>query len=135
MQPAKFEHAIENILGRDARFDPHAYLFLKDALDFTLKRAAEGNGGIARHVSGPELVAGFRDLALQEFGPMASTLMQEWGLGETRHIGEMVFHLIDEQVFGKQDSDRIEDFEDIFDFRRAFEDPFTPRARLEARLF
>ena len=64
MQPAKFEHAIENILGRDARFDPHAYLFLKDALDFTLKRAAEGNGGIARQVSGPELVAGFRDLAV-----------------------------------------------------------------------
>ncbi|MCU0796123.1 MAG: hypothetical protein MUF31_09330 [Akkermansiaceae bacterium] len=135
MQPAKFEHAIESILRRDSRFDPQAYLFLKDALDFTLKRAAEANSGRARHVTGSELVAGFRDLALQEFGPMASTLMQEWGLGETRHIGEMVFHLIDEQMFGKQDSDRIEDFENLFDFRRAFEDPFTPRARLEARFF
>ena len=135
MQPAKFEHAIESILRRDSRFDPQAYLFLKDALDFTLKRAAEANGGRARHVTGSELVGGFRDLALQEFGPMASTLMQEWGLGETRHIGEMVFHLIDEQMFGKQDSDRIEDFENLFDFRRAFEDPFTPRARLEARFF
>jgi hypothetical protein len=50
MQPAQFEHAIENILKRDKRFDPHAYLFLKDSLDFTLKRAAETNHGQARHV-------------------------------------------------------------------------------------
>ena len=132
MQPAQFEHAIENIRRRDPRFDPQAYLFLKDALDFTLKRVAESNGGRARHVSGAELVEGFRDLALQEFGPMSSTLMHEWGLAETRHVGEMVFHLIDEQMFGKQDSDRIEDFEDLFDFRQAFEGPYTPRRRLEA---
>lgn len=132
MQPAQFEHAIENIVRRDRRFDPHAYLFLKDALDFTLKRAAEGNGGQPRHVSGRELVQGFRDLALQEFGPMAHTLMDEWGLENTRNIGEMVFHLIDEQMFGKQDSDTLDDFEHIFDFEEAFAHPFVPKSQLES---
>ncbi len=131
MQPAQFEHAIENILRRDSRFDPQAYLFLKDALDFTLKRAAEDNAGQPRHVSGRELLLGFRDLALQEFGPMAHTLMAEWGLDNTRNVGEMVFHLIDEQMFGKQDSDTLEDFENIFDFDEAFAVPFVPKARLE----
>lgn len=131
MQPAQFEHAIENILRRDSRFDPQAYLFLKDALDFTLKRAAEDNAGQPRHVSGRELLLGFRDLALQEFGPMAHTLMAEWGLDSTRNVGEMVFHLIDEQMFGKQDSDTLEDFENIFDFDEAFAVPFVPKARLE----
>jgi len=126
MQTAQFETAIENILRRDSRFDPHAFLFLKDALDFTLKRAAEGNEGQPRHVTGPELLEGFRDLALQEFGPMAATLMEEWGLTRTRDIGEMVFLLIEEQMFGKQDSDRIEDFEDIYDFEEAFTTPFVP---------
>ena len=131
MQPAQFEHAIENIVRRDSRFDPQAYLFLKDALDFTLKRAAEDNAGQPRHVSGRELLHGFRDLALQEFGPMAHTLMAEWGLERTRNVGEMVFHLIEEQMFGKQDSDTLEDFEEIFDFHEAFAEPFVPKARLE----
>lgn len=127
MQAAQFEHAIENILKRDKRFDPHAYLFLKDTLDFTLKRAAESNDGNARHVSGQELLLGFRDLALQEFGPMSGTLMSEWGLTCSKNIGEMVFQLIEEQMFGRQDSDTIEDFEDVFDFEEAFITPFLPQ--------
>jgi uncharacterized repeat protein (TIGR04138 family) len=132
MQAAQFEHAIESILKRDKRFDPHAYLFLKDALDFTLKRAAEGNDGVARHVSGQELLLGFRDLALQEFGPMSGTLMSEWGLTSSRNIGEMVFLLIDEQMFGRQDSDTIEDFEDVFSFEDAFVLPFLPQGSAAA---
>ena len=128
MQAAQFEHAIDNIVARDRRFDPQAYLFLKDALDFTLKRAAEGNGGAARHVTGQELVEGFRDLALQEFGPMASTLMEVWGIRSSRHIGEMVFHLIDEQMFGRQDSDSLDDFDGVIDFDDAFVAPFQPKA-------
>jgi uncharacterized repeat protein (TIGR04138 family) len=127
MQPAQFEHAIESIVKRDPRFDPQAYLFLKEALDFTLKQAAESNAGQTRHVTGRELLGGFRDLALQEFGPMAHTLLAEWGIHTTRHVGEMVFHLIEEQMFGKQDSDTIEDFEDLYDFAEAFQAPFVPR--------
>lgn len=126
MQAPQFEQAVEAILKRDKRYEPLAYLFLKDALDFTLKRATEANGGEPRHVSGAELCEGFRDLALQEFGPMASTLMIEWGLRESRDIGEMVFHLIEEQMFGKQESDTIGDFAGVFDFDSAFVDPFVP---------
>lgn len=126
MQTAQFEHAIEKILNKDSRFEPQAYLFLKEALDFTLKRASEDSEGKNRHVSGTELLFGFRDLALQEFGPMAQTLMEEWGLSSTRNIGEMVFHLIDEQMFGKQESDTLEDFEDVYDFGDAFTKPFEP---------
>jgi uncharacterized repeat protein (TIGR04138 family) len=129
MQAAQFEHAVENILKRDSRFDPHAYLFLKDSLDFTLKRVAEGNQGQTRHVSGSELVLGFRDLAIQEFGPMASTLMSEWGLTKTRQLGEMVFLLIEEQLFGKQDTDTLDDFVGVFDFHEAFVLPYTPKNR------
>ena len=49
MQAMQFEQSVLSIIKRDKRFDPHAYFFLKDALDFTLKRVAEGNGGQARH--------------------------------------------------------------------------------------
>lgn len=132
MQPVQFEQSVISILKRDRRFDPHAYLFLKDALDFTLKRVAEGNGGLARHVTGPELLTGFRDLALEQFGPMACTVMDEWGVTEGQHVGDMVFNLIEEQVFGRQDSDQREDFSGVFDFRQSLIDPFLPsRLRIQ----
>ena len=72
MQAMQFEQSVQRILGRDRRFDPQAYFFVKEALDFTLQRVAGGNGGQARHVSGQELLEGFRDCALEQFGPMAS---------------------------------------------------------------
>ncbi|MGB0292004.1 MAG: Minf_1886 family protein [Luteolibacter sp.] len=126
MQAIQFEESIANILDRDARFDAQAYFFLKEALDFTLKRIAEENAGQARHVSGPELLAGFRDCALEQFGPMASTLMAEWGVHRGEDVGDMVFHLIEEQVFGKQESDSHQDFADVFDLLQALQQPFLP---------
>lgn len=132
MQPVQFEQAIVSILGRDKRFDPHAFFFLKDSLDFTLKRAADGNSGLSRHVSGGELLEGFRDLALEQFGPMASTLMGEWGVRECSDVGEMVFLLIEEQMFGKQDSDTKEDFQGTFDLYEALTRPFLPKRLLKA---
>jgi uncharacterized repeat protein (TIGR04138 family) len=132
MQAMQFEQSVVSILKREKRFDPHAYFFLKDALDFTLRRIAEKNGGQARHVSGAELCEGYRDFALEQFGPMASTLMLEWSVRKCQDIGDMVFHLIDEQVFGKQDSDKPEDFSEAFDFQASLVAPFLPQARAAA---
>ncbi len=132
MQAMQFEQSVVSILKRDKRFDPHAYFFLKDALDFTLKRIAEANGGQARHVSGPELLEGCRDFALEQFGPMASTLMTEWSIRKCQDLGDMVFHLIEEQVFGKQDSDKQEDFSEVFDFEASLVVPFLPKGRAAA---
>jgi uncharacterized repeat protein (TIGR04138 family) len=128
MQPAQFEQAVESIIKRDKRYEPQAFLFLKDALDFTLRRITEANDGEHRHVTGTELCQGFRDLALHEFGPMAATLLQEWGIRESGDVGEMVFHLIEEGMFGKQDSDRKEDFQGVFDYEEAFVLPFLPKS-------
>ena len=49
MQAKQFEQSIVSILKRDKRFDPHAFFFLKDALDFTLKRISESNAGTRLH--------------------------------------------------------------------------------------
>jgi uncharacterized repeat protein (TIGR04138 family) len=131
MQAVQFEQSVLSILKREKRFDAQAYFFLKDALDYTLKRIAENNEGQARHVSGKELLEGYRDLALDQFGPMASTLMREWGVRKCLDVGDMVFHLIEEQVFGKQDSDRREDFSEAFDFEESLIRPFLPQRKIK----
>lgn len=126
MQALRFDSSVENILQREKRFEAGAYFLLKDALDFTLKRTRE-EGGEERHVSGEELIHGFRDHALQEFGPMAFTLLREWGVHTCSDVGDMVFELIEEGMFGKQDSDTREDFADHYDFAEAFLLPYLPQ--------
>lgn len=128
MQPVQLEEAISRILVHEQRFDPGAYFLVRDALDFTVERLAARNQGESRHVSGPELVHGFRDFMLQEYGPMAGTICRDWGLTESQHIGDIVFHFIGENVFGKQDSDNLDDFANVLDFDKAFEEPFLPQA-------
>jgi uncharacterized repeat protein (TIGR04138 family) len=127
MQPIRFEESVVSILERDQRYDGHAYFFLKDALDFTVKRFAENASGRNRHVTGKELLEGFRDFALEQYGPMAATLMEEWGIHQSGDIGNMVFRLIEEQVFGKQDTDKPEDFEGWFDLNQSLRVPFLPK--------
>lgn len=132
MQAMHFEQAVASILERDRRFAPGAYEFLKEALDFTLKQVMDQNGGTPRHVAGQELLAGFRALALQQFGPMASTLLQEWGVRSCSDVGDMVFLLIEENIFGRQESDSKQDFAEVYDFEEAFVAPFKPSAAREA---
>jgi len=133
MQPIHFEESVISILKRDQRYDGQAYLFLKDALDFTLKRFSEEKPDRNRHVRGDELLEGFRDYALELFGPMAATLMEEWGVKHCRDVGNMVFRLIEEQVFGKQDSDTQQDFEGSFDLNKALREPFLPKGQGKPR--
>jgi uncharacterized repeat protein (TIGR04138 family) len=130
MQPTQFTDAVEAISSNQESYDSGAYYFLKDALDFTVRRVMESNDGKHRHVAASELLVGFRDFAIQEFGPMASTMMTEWGINTCSDIGSMVFELITEGVFGKQDSDTREDFSEIFPLIESLEAPFSPSKQL-----
>ena len=51
MQPTQFTDAVYAVAQREQRFDVGAYFFLKDALDFTVKRVMDNNNGEHRHVS------------------------------------------------------------------------------------
>ena len=128
MQKMDFEEAVEAVLEKDRRYEMEAYAFLRDALDFALKSEEEGVREENRHVDGGHLLNGFRDYALQEFGPMAQTVLDEWGVRSTDDVGEMVFNLIDVGVFGKADTDNREDFKGVYDFDKAFQGPYMPKS-------
>lgn len=127
MQKEQFEDAIRRIISRDKRFEREAFYFLKEALDYTVQDMSTKHPENSKHVSASQLLHGFRDLALKEFGPMAVTLFNEWGIHCCADIGDMVFLLIQEGVFGKQDNDRHEDFVEIYTFENAFVTPFLPQ--------
>src|SRR5919197_5739788 len=126
MQKIGFAEALESILASDRRYQRDAYVFLRDALDFTTKQQKKIKGTTVRHVSGPELLEGVRQYALKEFGPMVVTVFDSWGIRSTEDIGHMVFNLIGAGIFGKTDEDSIDHFKNIFDFQEAFVKPFAP---------
>jgi uncharacterized repeat protein (TIGR04138 family) len=127
MSLKNFQEVIQLICKEDARYDAGAYNFMRQALDFTLSRIREQEEGVQhRHVTGQELCAGIRDYALGQYGPMAYTLLKEWGLNQTEDFGEIVFNLVEYGVFGKTETDSREDFVKLYDFEETFRKPFQP---------
>jgi uncharacterized repeat protein (TIGR04138 family) len=126
MQKIGFAEALDSIIAADPRYHRDAYVFLRDALDFSTKQQKKIKGTPVRHVTGPELLDGVRQYALKEFGPMAMTVFDSWGIHSCEDFGHMVFNLIDAGIFGKTDRDSIEDFKNVYDFEEAFAQPFAP---------
>jgi uncharacterized repeat protein (TIGR04138 family) len=122
-----FNEVVEQIIEKDPRYGKEAYIFLKEALEFTIKQKKRGKTESGSHVNAVELLDGFRQLALKEFGPMVMTVLEYWGVRSSFDVGQMVFNLIGAGVFGKTETDSVEDFDQALDFRVAFVAPFEPR--------
>ncbi len=127
MQKIGFAEALDSIIASDARYERDAYVFLRDALDYTTKQQKKLKGAAVRHVAGPELLDGVRQYALKEFGPMVVTVLFYWGIHTTEDFGHMVFNLISAGIFGKTEEDSIEDFKNVYDFKEVFVKPFAPQ--------
>ncbi len=120
-----FDEIIEKIATADPRYHRDAYTFLREALEFTQGLICKK--GEMRHITGQELLGGIRDYALSEFGPMAVTVLEEWGIRSTADFGEMVFNMIEHNLLAKTDKDTREDFKEIYDFTVVFRKPFLPK--------
>jgi uncharacterized repeat protein (TIGR04138 family) len=129
MQTIGFQEAIEKISKDDSRYHPEAYVFLRDALEATLKRRKKARKEVSPHVGAAELLEGFRVHGLQEFGPMAITVLNYWGVRSSEDVGNMVFNLVAAGIFGKTDEDTIESFREGYDFVEAFVLPFRPEPK------
>jgi uncharacterized repeat protein (TIGR04138 family) len=132
MRTITFEEAVAQILEEDPRYAPEAYHFIREALDWTtrsLKKPAEGPG---RHVSAAELLEGIRQYALKEYGPLAMTVLQAWGIRQCADFGQIVFNLVNKELLGKTDDDSVHDFDNGYDFAAAFRAPF--RINAECRM-
>jgi uncharacterized repeat protein (TIGR04138 family) len=127
MREAAFMEIVKQICEKDSRYDIEAYLFVREALDYTIKMLQKPEGGPSRHVSGQELLEGIRRYVIDEFGPISKTVLNDWGIEKTNDIGDIVFNLVQAGEFGKTDEDKSEDFAGGYDFHDAFVKPFLPK--------
>lgn len=129
MQDPDFAEIVTLICKEDPRFDRKAYDFVRLGLDHCVKELRKKDASRAersRHVTGPELLDGIRTYALDQFGPLTKTVLNAWGVHHCHDFGDIVFNLIEYNVFSKTENDRREDFADIYDFDEAFVKPFQP---------
>ena len=129
MQDLDFNEVVELIHKEDPRFDRKAYTFIRHGLDQTVKELRKKDVDRAQrsqHVSGPELLEGLRVYALDQYGPLTKTVLNSWGIKRCQDFGDLVFNLIEYNVFSKTENDRREDFSDIYSFDDAFVKPFLP---------
>jgi uncharacterized repeat protein (TIGR04138 family) len=127
MQEINFDEAVESILAKNSSYTREAYLFVREALDFTQKLIGKESRGTIRHVSGQELLNGIRQFALQQFGPMAMTVFEEWGVKNCCDFGEIVFSMVEIGLLAKTEKDSRDDFQNGYDFTDAFRKPFWPQ--------
>ena len=119
-------HPIVELLNQDQRYHIEAYQFVREALAYAqeiLKMPGRGGEG-EQHISGQQLCEAIRRYALDQFGFMAMTVLNSWGVHSTSDFGEIVYNLIRIKHMKKSKHDRREDFDDVYEFASAFEPVF-----------
>jgi uncharacterized repeat protein (TIGR04138 family) len=134
-------HPIAQLLEADRRYPFEAYVFIFEALHYAQnvlnmgterpgeappspETSAEVEGVTERHVTGQELCEAIRRYALEQYGYMAKTVLNNWGIRGTGDFGEIVFNLIRAGQMRKTPTDTRVDFDDVYDFDTAFRQGF-----------
>lgn len=123
MSDTSLQRILELLSQKEPRYHPEAYQLVWKAMDLLARKwATEGRRDFRAH----EVMEAFKEVTLQEFGPLSLLVLEEWGVKSTRDIGNLVFNMVELGLLGKSPEDRIEDFDHGFDFQEAFKKPFLP---------
>ncbi len=115
--------SLEAIAGEDGRYNAMALKFVYEGLGVTIEKIRSDQVE-KRHISGGELSNGLADLAMERWGRLARLVLNRWGVHTTRDLGEIVYLMIANNWMTAQQDDKLDDFDDIYDFERVFEKDF-----------
>jgi uncharacterized repeat protein (TIGR04138 family) len=139
-----FQDELARVIAQDPRYSIEAYAFVLESLNHarqeklkaqrrlrgkrrSAEQARESPVGTSKskkprksgHVTGSELCESVRKLSLDQFGLLAATVLEHWGVRSTSDIGDIVYNLIAAGDLEKTPSDSRADFDNVFDFNRA----------------
>ncbi|MBX3473713.1 MAG: hypothetical protein KF754_04965 [Planctomycetes bacterium] len=121
--PMDVEGGIMEICRKDRRYAPAAYRFVMfEGIEYTAREHLKLKE--RRHLTGAEVCEGLRKLALSQFGFMACDVWRSWGVTCTRDWGNIIFNLCDHKLLQRTDTDRIEDFEGVYDLETGLRQAF-----------
>ena len=110
MDLTKIDSTIENICANDIRYHENAYHNIFNALSY-----CDTVMNTEKNLAAKELAIGYRDVTLSKYGPLALEVLNHWGIYSTQDIGNIVFNLVNANLLGRSQGDKIEDFNNLFD--------------------
>ncbi len=133
--------SLQQMLEQDARYPLDAYVFVRDALSYASDVLNLGSDSLhepslefespsrsrsagERHLTGQELCEAIRLYAINQFGYMAKTVLNNWGITCTNDFGNIVFNMINVGLMKKSQNDRREHFDNVYEFSDVFERRF-----------
>ena len=114
--PEDILQKIQKLIDSNPQYKFEAYSFVLAALHYTMASFPE-----PRHVTGQEFCEGIKRYAIDQFGPLARTVLEHWGIRETLDFGRLVFALVDAGLMRKTEEDSLDDFKHVYDFNMAFD--------------
>ena len=139
-----FRDELAKIIASDPRYSIEAYAFVLEALNHARHQKLKAKGSdrdkerssepererrassssskksrVSEHVTGRALCEAVRKLALRQYGLLAATVLDHWGVRSTSDIGDIVYNLIAAGDLRKSPSDSRADFDNVFDFETA----------------
>ncbi len=127
------KHPIFQLLRDDPRYTLDAYQFVRDALSYAQESLGMPQKAAhvdpedpppEAHLTGQQLCEAIRQYALEQYGLMTKVVFSNWGIHSTSDFGAIVYNLIDIGLMKKSETDRREDFDDVYDFDTAFKQEF-----------
>ena len=116
MEEIDFEKdTFDDIRARDRRYDARAYALLCETFRSVFR---DGDA------TSEDILDEFKELALDQYGPMAYAVLDAWGVRECSDIGEMMVNLVESGRIEKGENDNYEDFRSGYDFKEAFLGPY-----------
>lgn len=126
---------LAELLREDSRYHKDAYSFVYDGLSFAthvlqmgnrLKPADDPERELTgeNHITGQDLSRALGENAKLQFGFMAKSVLNSWGIHTTTDFGNIVYNLINMGHMKKSENDRREDFDDVYDFQDFFIEQF-----------
>lgn len=103
------------ISEKNGKYSKESFLFILASLEYTLSKLTK-----RRHLTGQELSKGIAEYAREQYGYLAKTVLNNWGLYTTLDYGEVVYLLINGGLMNKTEDDKKEDFADAYDFNKEF---------------
>ena len=120
----EFDNIVTEICEKDQRYAEGVYEFVMEALAFSQRRFKR-----IKHVPGPELLEGIKDLLMIKFGPLTLNVLNHWGIKATDDFGHIVLNLVEQRILKQDKEDNIDSFRNGFNFEEVFKQGY--RRKLE----
>ncbi len=112
--------SLEELAQLSGKYPVDAFIFVREGLQYTIRKLGKISQGGCKHITGRQLCYGLKDYAIHKWGLLALTVLKQWNIKTTRDFGNIVFMMVDAGWMAKTDEDKIEDFDDVFDFAIEF---------------